>query len=314
MSQDFRGDFLGFTYNGIHSSELGIVRVNTGDRGEKTLSPNIKDSTVEIPGSDGIYFLSTQYQQNQFSINFAFDSVSEEDIRSMRLLFADKQIHDLIFDEEPYKAYSAKVASPVKISYICFDSADGTSRIYKGEGSVLLTAFYPFARAPYQTWTEYVVSTVEGRHYDVNGVCIEEWVDASGLAESLSGYNIFSGNTATLYNPGELVSPLSMVINVVTSDVVQISYQLSGDTKGKMVIDTSSLTVDGYYRLNSKLRLIEGGTYVGGVFTPNGVIHNDAIVAGDFFKIEPATDGQQLLLSATGIINVTNIQYDYLYL
>ena len=80
----FKGDFLGFSFNGIHSSDLNIVRINTGSRADMPLSPNFKDSTVEIPGANGIYYFDTQIQQFPFTINFAYDNINEEKIIKIR--------------------------------------------------------------------------------------------------------------------------------------------------------------------------------------------------------------------------------------
>lgn len=315
MGQDFRGDFLGFTFNGTHSSELGIVRINAGDRETKDLSPQIKDTTVDIPGSDGVYFVTSQYQQRQFQVAFAYDGVSEANIKQIRDLFSDKEVHSLIFDEEPYKTYSVKVTSPVKLSFICFDNLEGTARVYKGEGNVTFTAFYPFAKATYKTWTDYVIETEGTRHYDVNGVCVEEWVEASGLKSTLVDYDSFDGVEALLYNGGEMPSPISMVLYIVEDGLFPIRYTQDGDTKGIAVIDTTELTKENYYRFNSKLKLLEGGTIVSNKFVPNGLIHNGAIVAGDFFSIKPAvsTVVQKLVVTSATMVTISHIEYDYLY-
>jgi len=36
-----RGDYIGFSYNGIHSSDLGIVRVSEGSRFNENLLPTM---------------------------------------------------------------------------------------------------------------------------------------------------------------------------------------------------------------------------------------------------------------------------------
>jgi len=36
-----KGDFLGFTFNGVHSSELGLTRVSDGSRYNENLYPTI---------------------------------------------------------------------------------------------------------------------------------------------------------------------------------------------------------------------------------------------------------------------------------
>jgi hypothetical protein len=40
---EFKGPFLGFTFCGKHSSDLNIVRVNSGNRGEMPLTPQFAD-------------------------------------------------------------------------------------------------------------------------------------------------------------------------------------------------------------------------------------------------------------------------------
>jgi hypothetical protein len=45
-------DFVGFTYKGIHSSQLGIKRVYE-DRYTDTLTAEIKDQAFDVSGLDG---------------------------------------------------------------------------------------------------------------------------------------------------------------------------------------------------------------------------------------------------------------------
>jgi len=57
----FSGDFLGFTLGDIHSSQLNITRVSSGDRYTDILLPSFKDITAEVPGGDGMYYWNTFY-------------------------------------------------------------------------------------------------------------------------------------------------------------------------------------------------------------------------------------------------------------
>ena len=155
--KDFQGPFLGFTYNGRHSSELGIVRINTGNRAEMPLSPSFKDSTAEVPGGKGLYYFNTQIQQRQFTINFAYDDLTEKDVRELREWLNPLEQGELIFDEEPYKAYTVKPNTQPKLSYLVFNkeittetfklyepsTVKSSGRVYKGEGAIGLTAYYP---------------------------------------------------------------------------------------------------------------------------------------------------------------------------
>ena len=119
-------DFTGFTFGGVHSSDLGIIRVSGGDRYEEQLHPEIKDRTAEVPGLNGDYYFGSDFGPRSFDIEIAFDSLTEEQFRKLRRVFGTKDIKQLIFDERPYKYYMAKLESPMELSYICFDEPKKT--------------------------------------------------------------------------------------------------------------------------------------------------------------------------------------------
>lgn len=174
-----KGDFLGFSFDGIHSSRLGITRVSKGDRYDESLVPEIEDKIIEIPGGDGSYFFGSLYRTKPITIQIAFDSLTENQFRQLRKLLAIKRPCQLVFDERPYKVYMAKISSPPELEYVCFDERkktvaaaregirvvdrdyeegtitretiypyeyeDRTERIYKGEGTIEFTCVRPFA-------------------------------------------------------------------------------------------------------------------------------------------------------------------------
>ena len=71
-------DFLGFTFNGKHSLyDLNVYRVSDGGRYNDNLSPELQDKTAEIPGGDGAYYFGTTHKSKKFSINIAFDGLTE---------------------------------------------------------------------------------------------------------------------------------------------------------------------------------------------------------------------------------------------
>ena len=67
------GDFIGFSYNDVHSSELGIIRVSEGSRFNENLLPSSKDVTIQVPGGDGTYYFGSYYTQKPITISYAFD-------------------------------------------------------------------------------------------------------------------------------------------------------------------------------------------------------------------------------------------------
>lgn len=327
--KDFQGPFLGFTYNGRHSSELGIVRINTGNRAEMPLSPSFKDSTAEVPGGKGLYYFNTQIQQRQFTINFAYDDLAEEDVRELREWLNPLEQGELIFDEEPYKAYTVKPNTQPKLSYLVFDreittenfklyepsTVRSSGRIYKGEGAIGLTAYYPYAKAPSKELSYYNSNTKEGGFGSQ-----DEWKIAAGFDKEIQL------DSLECYNRGDIETPVTL--NFKVADGIDTNGAVSGNVGielysgttsqigtriGYVYMDTSKMSVNVIYTINSKLELITD---------ENGVARNDIIVASKFFYLPPRENcffSVNYLSGYTGdktdgTTAITDIDYDYLYL
>lgn len=141
-------DFIGFTYNGKHSfRDLHIYRTSNGSRYNDNLNATLTDKTADVPGGDGQYYFGTTHKNKTFSVSYAFDNLTESGLRLLKQTFDGKDIHDLIFDEEPYKVWSAKVTGTAQIKHLCFEENEG-QRTYKGEGSITFTCYYPYAHTP----------------------------------------------------------------------------------------------------------------------------------------------------------------------
>ena len=144
LTDNYDYDFIGFTYNGKHSiNDLKIYRTSDGSRYNETLNPTITDKTVEIIGSEGPILTSSYHKTRAFQIKFAYDNLTEEEFYGLSKVFDGKEVHDLIFDECPYKVYKAKVTGTPSLKYICFE--EGEKDIYKGEGTVNFTCYEPYA-------------------------------------------------------------------------------------------------------------------------------------------------------------------------
>lgn len=199
----FDYDFMGFTYNGVHSiRDLQVYRVSDGSRYTFDLVPAITDKTMDIPGNDGMYFFNSYHKQRQFSINIAFNHLTETNLRKLRQLFNGKTVGELIFDELPFKAYAAKITGTPTIKAICFDeeTSEGSrtlERIYKGEGTIQFTCYLPYAYTPNWCWTieegtedHFITMDIDGRlesGYKNNGAypTFNEWIGAAGLRDSV---------------------------------------------------------------------------------------------------------------------------------
>lgn len=145
-------DYLGFTFDGIHSLyDMGVYRTCEADGQNIPLTGVMQDITADATGVDGRYYFGSQKKEKSFSITFAFDDMTEEQLQNWHRFVANKELCDLIFDETPYKVYTAKITGSPTLKAICFDELDreGTkTRIYKGTGTIEFTAYYPYAHTP----------------------------------------------------------------------------------------------------------------------------------------------------------------------
>lgn len=150
VSYDY--DFIGFTYNGKHSvRDLKIYRTSNSNRYEEGIIPTLKETTASVEGQVGQYYFGTKIEQKVFNISFAFDNLTDGDIREIKKTFSGDGIHDLIFDENPYKVYSAKVTGNATMKHLAFEQ--NGRRVYRGEGNIQLTCYYPYARSLAYTTT-----------------------------------------------------------------------------------------------------------------------------------------------------------------
>jgi hypothetical protein len=160
----------------------------------------------------------------------------------------------LIFDETPYKVYSAKVTGTATIKYIPFSEGE-TNRVYKGEGSIQFTCYTPFARSYKKFLNEYTIKDYPNRN---------EWADASGMRnKSHNGINYDTYSPATgqinLFNPGDLNAhfTLRLYFKDYENELIPAgSLNLNGKTLSWNNIPKQG--ADTYIIFDSKLNLICG--------------------------------------------------------
>lgn len=291
-------DFIGFTFGDHHSSEFGIVRTSNGSRFDENLLPTIQDKTVQVPGGDGTYYFGSYYTQRQFSIQIAFDSLTEDGLRKLKQWLGDKKIKDLIFDEVPYKAYRAKVTGSATIKHLCF--AEDGARVYKGEGTIQFTCYEPFARLRKGKNGE------DGKTEDFYPIADyptrEEWISESGIltAEEMRNIDIFdtATNTANIYNPGDLECDFTLTIKftVDTDGKKKISERelwidKAGDKESRSLIigEIEQKGTDFSVKIDSKSNLLLGVDENGAM---SGNTYNECIAGGHFFKIPVCGKGE----------------------
>lgn len=186
--------YLGFTYNGCHSSEFGLYRVSSGDRYVTDLTATNETKTVHVPGQEGSYYFGTEYKQKSFPVNVAFDEITEKTLMALQIWLSNGVIADLILDEKPYKAYYVKTEGMQNLSVVPFNRYNKNSNtnetVYKGEGTIVFTCYQPFAHNTFKYLNQFKAG--EGSDYfSLNfpkkfgsNFEVDEWKNSVHLLES----------------------------------------------------------------------------------------------------------------------------------
>lgn len=117
-----KGTLLGFTFNNVHSSSLGLVRTSSGNEFVENLLPELDNKILNKPGSDGGYYFGSNFTQRTINLDLAFDGLTEKDLRKIKQLFGAKTLGNLVLDETPYKMYKVRISSAPSISYFAYST------------------------------------------------------------------------------------------------------------------------------------------------------------------------------------------------
>lgn len=184
--------------------------------------PTITDKSMEIPGNDGMYFFGAYHKQKQFNINIAFDSLTEKQLRTLRQVFNGKEVGELIFDELPFKAYSAKITGTPQIKAICFDDVDekgNYSRVYRGEGTLTFTCYLPYSYTPNWVWDWKDAQKKELIQREADGKVLTNYNQEiyTNKGDWKGSYGLFDNEPQELINNGDLPAPFKVNLAAVTA-------------------------------------------------------------------------------------------------
>lgn len=297
MGKGLKGDFLGFSFNNYHSSDLGITRVSDGSRYNDNLLPTSQDKTAVISGGDGTYYWDTNFTQKPINISIVFDDLSEDQYNNLKKVFNVKKMGKLIYDETPYKYYMVKPTGALQLKALCFDKEG--ERVYKGEGTLQFVAYYPFAKSVYKWLNSYDKENYENK---------KEWSSASGMKEDSNGYDSYVNNEIKLFNPGDLEAEFYLYFTFSSERIIG-NINIKMDNKDVLCLKTilKENEDDVKIRINSKTNLIEG---IGSNGNLSGTLYNKYIESGDFFKIPL---GESTIELANMNDYNPEIEYDYIY-
>lgn len=252
-------DFIGFEFCNCHSSKYNLYVVSDGSRYQDELVPSPIDYAEQIPGGIGQNYFGSDIDIKEFPLNIAFDSVSEKDLRGLRKWLEPGTIGDLVFDERPYKTYTAKISSPPSISFICFDEYDEKEkkykRVYKGEGTINFICYNPLAKVSgekkelkwYREQIDNSYETKDNNSYIANYQLKENEI---AVVDKIKGKTIEEGT-------GEKSPSNPFTLKGTTVSQIKMT--------GKNLINIANHNVsfvDNYYQENmTKFQLTAGQTY-----------------------------------------------------
>lgn len=296
-------DFTGFTFNGQHSSQFGLLRVSNGDRYEDTLVLSHSDEAADIPGGPGQYYWGETLKSRTFPVKIAYDEVTEVDKRRIKKwLHPDDKLHELIFDEKPYVKYWVKCTKEVKASELCF-KVDG-KRVYRGEFDIEFTAYMPYGVAVANTYDSEFITR---EYYDYSPDEAVDWIESSGLLSTADfaekGINKFvtSQNkvATTIYNPGDTETGFELTFTnpgvktkltwLGLSQTELDSYELLND-----IIDTYGEDSERLYIIvNGKYCLLTNNEFPYATFeTEEGIVEGQFVEEQKVTKFENFNNGQ----------------------
>ncbi len=306
MGNSLSGDFIGFSLGDTHSTSLGIVRVSDGSRYNENLLPTLADKTTQVGGADETYYFGTDYTQKSITIPIAFDGMTDAQFRQLRALCASKKLQKLVYDEAPYKYYMVKSTGNPTIKYVSFDKYDAegniTGLVYKGEGSLTFTAYYPYARCEHKFLDDEYYAQFETIH---------QWKAASGLKETKGNLDFWYNTDNTgwkipVYNPGDLEADYKLYFPYNEENKIfdLLNISVNGTILGFGSTFARLDEKDAHICIDSRANLIYG---VDANFNQTGTLYNKFLTSGEFVKIPL---GESTIESN---IAPSKLDYEYIY-
>lgn len=342
-----RIDYIGFSFNGVHSSQIGVYRITDGNRYNENLFPTVQDKVIQAPGADGTYFFNSYYTQKPINLSIGFDNLTESGLRELKAWLGEKQPARLIYDETPYKYHLVKITGTPNIKYLPFDepcdkndegayevsnsysfASAGTltnpnikteydsdkfyqHRVYKGEGTLSFVAYSPYAKNVYQYLDQF------GNAYTNKN----EWAKASGLLTTSTSSDGIDWNTPIfsddkelclfrVYNGGDYETDFRLSLIGFDYNIKIPSFTLAVDGEEFLQIDAIE-SADSGVRIDTHLQLIEGINSYNAV---SGNIYNNKKLAGTFPKLPLGEHMITLVFDAPVDNLICGLEYNYLYL
>lgn len=261
MLEYLEDGYLGFTFDGRHSSEFNLLVVSDGSRYHQNLFSNFSDNVQTVPGRNGGYYFGTQLEMRDFEINCAFDEMTTHMKNEIQMWLYPDKVGWLIFDECPYKKYLVKISGMPNFNFLPFNELESIhnynleKEILKGELNI---SFFSFNEYAYEN-ESYQLPII-----DKNRIIPQHAIDSGILPSEYKHTGIFLSdekvNTIekdiefSLYNAGNGIAKLNLKFYISAQEMQENKkFELSNHEDGQKYIiqDLNPLFISlGYSNIN----------------------------------------------------------------
>jgi hypothetical protein len=235
--------YLGFTFDGRHSSEFGLLVVSDGSRYHQNLSSDFSDNIQTVPGRNGGYFFGTQLGMKNFDINCAFDNMTTHMKNEVQMWLYPDKVGWLVFDENPYKKYLVKISTVPVFNFLPFNNLKNIhsynlqEEVLKGEVNI---TFFSFEEYGYEN-EEYLLPII-----DKNEIIPQHAIDSGLIPKDYQHSGIFLPNEKvnaipkdtefSLYNAGNGIAKLNLSFYILAEDIQGKEFEIFNYEDGQKYI------------------------------------------------------------------------------
>ena len=294
--------YLTFVFDGIDSTQVGVVSVSDGSTYDTPVLPTFTDNSLEVDGYDGRYYFNTRITQKDFTYNCFIDNLSAFQFDQLKSWIRPKKIGKLIRPEEPYRYYWVKVSSVENLGNIPLTHPDTGGVSYTGNFSVTFTTigqscgygmFYYQDDLKYYEYRD-IFDGTQDYHYDT-GLLYKEEMLPLHVTRTAGTWD------PQIYNPGTYRSKIRLQI-IPSADIVSGVITLTNETIGDVgIVNLVNLK-------KGDLLVIDWGN---NTYTLNDNIDYTENVHGDIMYLQPRNYVEKLdNASIANDGNVTSISFD----
>lgn len=294
--------YLTFVFDGIDSTQVGVVSVSDGSTYDTPVLPTFTDNSLEVDGYDGRYYFNTRITQKDFTYNCFIDNLSAFQFDQLKSWIRPKKIGKLIRPEEPYRYYWVKVSSVENLGNIPLTHPDTGGVSYTGNFSVTFTTigqscgygmFYYQDDLKYYEYRD-IFDGTQDYYYDT-GLLYKEEMLPLHVTRTAGTWD------PQIYNPGTYRSKIRLQI-IPSADISSGVITLTNETIGDVgIVNLVNLK-------KGDLLVIDWGN---NTYTLNDNIDYTENVHGDIMYLQPRNYVEKLdNASIANDGNVTSISFD----